>query len=269
MDERCNMDLICPCNKKQCNCCIQVFDACVEFENVLVLDEVSFAIPEGILTGVVGPNGGGKSTLFNALVGLQRIVHGQILINGMPPGDLKGVMSYVPQRELVNWRFPLSVKDVVSLGIAKKRSFPKNFGFATDENLEESLRKVDMWDNRNMLVSDLSGGQRQRTFIARALSQEAGILLLDEAFSGVDVASQEGVINVLRDLRDEGKTILVATHDLNSLSDRFDEVLCINRHICAHGEPESVFTREVLTELYGSHGEMFADHQLGSHDHVS
>ena len=92
---------------------------------------------------------------------------------------------------------------------------------------------------------------------------------MDEAFSGVDVASQEGVINVLRDLRDEGKTILVATHDLNSLSDRFDEVLCINRHICAHGEPESVFTREVLTELYGSHGEMFADHQLGSHDHVS
>ena len=222
----------------------------MEFENVLVLDEVSFAIPEGILTGVVGPNGGGKSTLFNALVGLQRIVHGQILIHGMPPGDLKGVMSYVPQRELVNWRFPLSVKDVVSLGIAKKRSFPKNFGFATDENLEESLRKVDMWENRNMLVSDLSGGQRQRTFIARALSQEAGI-------------------NVLRDLRDEGKTILVATHDLNSLSDRFDEVLCINRHICAHGEPESVFTREVLTELYGSHGEMFADHQLGSHDHVS
>ena len=263
------MDSICPCKKKQCNCCIQVIDACVEFENILVLDEVSFAISEGVLTGVVGPNGGGKSTLFNALVGLQPIVHGQILINGMPPGNSKGKVSYVPQRELVNWKFPLSVRDVVALGMIREGSLAQRFGFTTDQRLDESLRKVDMWTNRNTLVSDLSGGQRQRTFIARALIQEADILLLDEAFSGVDVASQEGVVNVLRDLRDEGTTILVATHDLNTLADRFDEVLCINRHICAHGEPGSVFTSAVLTELYGSHGEMFAEHQLGNHEHGS
>ena len=257
----------CPCLQESCNCCIQAVDACVEFDNFLALDSVSFAIPKGGLTGVVGPNGGGKSTLFNALAGLQPIVHGTILINGLPPGNAHGEISYVPQRERVNWRFPLSVRDVVSLGTSTSGSFLKNLGFGDDALIEESLRKVDMWKNRDELVSNLSGGQRQRAFIARALTQEANILLLDEAFSGVDIASQEGVINVLRTLRDEGKTILVATHDLNTLSNRFDYVLCINRHICAHGEPGSVFTKDVLIELYGSHGEMFVDHQIGQHTH--
>ncbi len=262
------MTLRCPCSQEHCTCCIQVFNACIEFESFLALDDVSFAIPRGVLTGVVGPNGGGKSTLFNALVGLQPIAHGQILINGLPPGNSRGKISYVPQKERVNWRFPLSVWDVVSLGKSAKVSLLQNLGFTDNSLIEESLRKVDMWDNRDDLVSKLSGGQRQRTFIARALTQEADILILDEAFSGVDISSQEGVINVLRSLRDEGKTILVATHDLNTLADRFDEVLCINRHICAHGKPESVFTKEILTELYGSHGEVFAEHQIGKHTHV-
>ena len=262
------MTFRCPCLKENCSCCIQVLGACVEFGNVLALDDVSFAIPQGVLTGVVGPNGGGKSTLFNALVGLQPVAHGTILINGSPPGNSKGEVSYVPQKERVNWRFPLSVHDVVSLGKSAKGTLLQNLGFRTDSIIEESLRKVDMWDSRDDMVSTLSGGQRQRTFIARALTQEADILILDEAFSGVDISSQEDVLSVLRNLRDEGKTILMATHDLNTLADRFDEVLCINRHICAYGKPESVFTKEVLTELYGSHGGMFAGHQIGRHDHV-
>ena len=254
---------------RQCpNGCIQCDDVCVEFGNVLVLDEVSFSIPRGVLTGVVGPNGGGKSTLFNALVGLQPIAHGNILVNGLLPGASRGTISYVPQREMVNWRFPLSVKDVVSLGAINRGSIFRKYWFSDNGEVEEALRKVDMWDSKDDLVSNLSGGQRQRTFIARALTQEAEILLLDEAFSGVDISSQEGVIDVLRNLRDEGTTILMATHDLNNLSDRFDEVLCLNRHVCAHGNPESVFTEEVLTELYGSHGEMFAEHRIGHHDHV-
>ena len=259
--------LDCPCKQEKCECCIQVVDACVEFEDVLVLDEVSFSVGRGVLTGVLGPNGGGKSTLFNALVGIQSIAHGKILINGVTPDNLNGLVSYVPQRELVNWRFPLSVKDVVSLGSIKKKSFLSNFDFSVSKDIEEALRKVDMWSSRDILVSDLSGGQRQRAFIARALIQKAEIILLDEAFSGVDVGSQEGLITVLRGLRDEGKTILVATHDLHSLRDRFDNVLCINRHICAQGSPDEVLTQEVLVELYGSHGNMFASHQIGSHDH--
>jgi len=265
-----------PSHHKECSCvecsciecsCIECFDVCVELGNNLVLDEVSFCVPRGVLAGVVGPNGGGKTTLFNVLAGLQPIANGSISINGHPPGSAKSKISYVPQRELVNWRFPLSVRDVVSLGNIKAGFIIPKFWNSDNTGVEEALRKVDMWDNRDVLVSNLSGGQRQRTFIARTLTQQAEILLLDEAFSGVDIASQEGVIDVLRDLRDEGKTILMATHDLNSLSDRFDEVLCINRHVCAYGQPESVFTDEVLTELYGPHGEMFAGHQLGQHNH--
>ena len=128
----------CPCLQESCNCCIQAVDACVEFDNFLALDSVSFAIPKGGLTGVVGPNGGGKSTLFNALAGLQPIVHGTILINGLPPGNAHGEISYVPQRERVNWRFPLSVRDVVSMGTSTSGSFLKNLGFGNDALIEES-----------------------------------------------------------------------------------------------------------------------------------
>jgi ABC-type Mn2+/Zn2+ transport system ATPase subunit len=121
-----------------------------------------------------------------------------------------------------------------------------------------------MWEVRNNLVSELSGGQRQRVFVARALAQEADILMLDEAFSGVDFASQEALVGALRELRDEGKTILLATHDLTRLSERFDTVLCINRHVCAVGPPDTAFTPEVLEELYGAHGVAFAE---GGHLH--
>ncbi|SVC38156.1 uncharacterized protein METZ01_LOCUS291010, partial [marine metagenome] len=125
----------------ECKCCIQVFDVCVEFENILALDNVSFSISRGVLTGVVGPNGGGKSTLFNALVGLQKITHGTILINGESPGNLRGKISYVPQKEQVNWRFPLSVKDVVGLGRTGRGSALQKLGFYSSPIIEESLRK--------------------------------------------------------------------------------------------------------------------------------
>jgi ABC-type Mn2+/Zn2+ transport system ATPase subunit len=252
-------------NGKETNWAIQALDVCVEFDNLLVLDDVTFSVAKGVFTGVVGPNGGGKSTLFNALVGIQGIAHGNIWINGVSPDETDAKISYVPQQELVNWRFPLTVKDVVSLGTLNNGSFLGKLGFVDDVLIQESLNKVDMWQARDHLVKNLSGGQRQRTFIARALAQKSEILLLDEAFSGVDVASQQGLMSVLKDLKEEGTTILVSTHDLNTLSGRFDEVLCINRHICAHGNPKSVFTEEVLTELYGSHEVMFSDHQIGQH----
>ena len=145
------------CIREKNDCCIQVFDMCVEFENTLALDNVSFSISQGVLTGVVGPNGGGKSTLFNALVGLQEITHGKILINGLPPENSIGKISYVPQKEQVNWRFPLSVQDVVALGKLGKGSILQKLGFSNDPIVEESLRKVDMWSNRKDLVSNLSG----------------------------------------------------------------------------------------------------------------
>ena len=259
----------CPCDENRCKCCIKVNAACVQFGKELVLDDVTFSVKPGVLTGVVGPNGGGKTTLFNALVGLQSIAHGEILINNRAPTYRNGSLSYVPQREQVNWRFPLSVLDVAKLGLISRGFSWRNFWFNNDPSVEQALRRVGMWKDKEQLVSTLSGGQRQRTFIARALVQKAEILILDEAFSGVDFASQEGVLDVLRELRDEGKTIMVATHDLNTLSDRFDEVLCINGHICAHGEPQKVFTENVLTELYGTHANMFTGPEAHGHHHVT
>lgn len=246
---------------------IEAADACVEFGTELILDDVTFSIQPGVLTGVVGPNGGGKSTLFNAIAGLQRLAHGTIMINGQSPEQVRGAVGYVPQRERVNWRFPLSARDVVSLGRTGRASLFGRSSTHDEKIVEECLRKVDMWGKRNKLVEHMSGGERQRVFVARSLAQEVDILLLDEAFSGVDVGSQEGLIDVLYSLRDEGKTVLMATHDLNTLADRFDAVLCLNRHVCAHGRPDIAFTDEVLEELYGPHGAMLSDHWVGHHGH--
>ena len=249
----------------ECDCCIMASGACVEFDGNLVLDDVSFSVGKGVLTALVGPNAGGKSTLFNAIAGIQEVVHGSIHVNGQNPKNSKGAISYIPQRENVNWRFSLTAEEVVNLGLVKNTSI---FGFSNKKNVkivESALERVNMLQDKKQLISEMSGGQRQRVFIARALCQQANILLLDEAFSGVDVASQFGLIDTLKDLRDEGKTIIIATHDLNTLADRFDEVICLNRHVCAQGSPDTAFTPEVLEELYGSHPDMFYGHSLGHH----
>jgi len=247
------------------NCCIEVENCCVEYDNILALDNVSFSIPKGSFIGVMGPNGGGKSTLFNAIAGLEDLAHGKININGKSPKESLGKISYVPQKEMINWNFPLSVKDVVSQGKIRGGNIFNILGFS-DDLVEDSLKKVNMFDKRNEMIQNLSGGEKQRTFIARALAQESEILLLDEAFSGVDYGSQEDISDVLRMLTSESKTILMSTHDLNTLSDRFDQVLCLNGHVCAFGSPEIVLTKEVLKELYGVHKDKLINHRIGNHN---
>ena len=195
---------------------------CVEIGETLILDDVSFSVNKNSLIAVVGPNGGGKTTLFNAITGLIPITKGSIEINGQDVSKGNVNIGYVPQNENLNWNFPLTARQVVNLGII-------------------------------------------RNLLAKILAQGANILLLDEAFSGVDIGSQISLIGVLKKLKDSGKTIMIATHDINNIADRFDEVLCLNRHCCAYGDPLKVFTQDVLSELYGSHGTMFQNHKLGSH----
>ena len=195
---------------------------CVEIGETLILDDVSFSVNKNSLIAVVGPNGGGKTTLFNAITGLIPITKGSIEINGQDVSKGNVNIGYVPQNENLNWNFPLTARQVVNLGII-------------------------------------------RNLLAKILAQGANILLLDEAFSGVDIGSQISLIEVLKKLKDSGKTIMIATHDINNIADRFDEVLCLNRHCCAYGDPLKVFTQDVLSELYGSHGTMFQNHKLGSH----
>ena len=249
------------------NCQIVSDGCCVELGNEVILDNVSFSIKKGTLVGVVGPNGGGKTTLFNTILGLVSITHGSIKIKGLDPKQTSGMIGYVPQKEELNWNFPVTAKEVVQMGITNNNSLRPIPSKKDHQIIEESLSKVDLLDRINDRVENMSGGQRQRVFLARTLAQGAEILLLDEAFSGVDIGSQEKLLDVLKKLKNDGNTVLMATHDLNTIGERFDEVLCLNRHCCAFGDPKQVLTKNVLAELYGSHSSMFENHTLGNHGH--
>ena len=224
----------------------------VELDGHMALSNVSFDVDAGSLMGVVGPNGAGKSTLFNAIAGLLPVRQGKVTLHHVDPGS--GALAYVPQRESVNWRFPVTVTDVVMMGRCCRLGWFRRPGKKDRELVNACLGRVGLWTHRSALMTELSGGERQRVFVARALAQEASVILLDEAFSGVDVGAQEGLVEVLRTLRDEGRIVLLATHDLTNLSSRFDQILCLNRHVCACGPPDQVFTSEVMEQLYGAHG---------------
>ena len=226
----------------------------VRFGEATILDRVTFSAGPGCLMGVVGPNGAGKSTLFNALVGLVPVDEGQVLIHGRSIDDSRGVVAYVPQFEMINSRMPMKAEEVVMMGRVRRIGWFRRPRRADHEAVRNALEQVGMWDRRSYLVDELSGGQRQRVFVARALAQGADILLLDEAFSGVDIASQESLVTVLHELRDEGRTILLSSHDINHVAHCCDECLCINNHVCACGAPRDVLTAEVLEELYGPYG---------------
>ena len=229
----------------------------VELGGHTALSDVTFDVEAGTLMGVVGPNGAGKSTLFNAIAGLLPVRQGRVTLDGV---DLRsGALAYVPQRDSVNWRFPVTVQDVVMMGRCCKLGWFRRPGKRDRMLVKACLGRVGLWDRRSTLMTELSVGQRQRVFVARALAQEASVLLLDEAFSGVDVAAQEGLVEVLRTLRDEGRIVMLATHDLTNLSSRFDQVLCLNRHVCACGPPAQVFTSQVMEDLYGAHGVHLTD----------
>ncbi len=245
---------------------ITVSDVTVERDGFRALFNVNFHIGPGNLVGVVGPNGAGKSTLFEAIVGVLPLTRGTVELHGI--GGRAGGLAYVPQRDNINMRFPATVYDVVMMGRYCHMGLFKLKGRKDREIVRACLERVGLWERRDALIEENSGGQRQRVFIARALAQEASIILLDEAFSGVDVGAQEGIIQVLQSLRDEGKVVMLATHDLTNLAERFDQIICINRHICAYGPPAEAFTPEVLEELYGSHGLVLAHTHAGGETHI-
>ena len=246
-------------------------DLTVDRGGVRVLNQVSFTAGPGCLMGVVGPNGAGKSTLFDVIVSLLPATAGRVLIHGRPIAEARGLVAYVPQYVQVNWRLPMSALDVTLLGRTRRIGWFQRPGRTDRAAAEDALVQVGMWERRHSMVDELSGGQRQRVFVARALAQGADVLLLDEAFSGVDIASQEALVSMLMKLRDEGRTILLSSHDINHLAHYCDECLCLNCHVCACGAPQDVLTEDVLTELYGpfgtvpSHGHGLAGDAHGHH----
>ena len=193
------------------NTAIIVSDGCcVQLGNLQVLDDVTFSINKGKKVAVVGPNGGGKSTLFNAIAGLIPIVDGSLKIKGMSPEDARGTISYVPQKDLINKNFPLSVKQVVEMGLIDRKSLNLFSRKKINIKIKQALENVGLQDKIDENINNLSGGQFQRVLIARGLAQNADILLLDEAFSAVDVGAQEDIMNLISDINLDGKTILIA-----------------------------------------------------------
>lgn len=221
----------------------------VRFNGTPALDNISFELQPGERVAVVGPNGAGKSTLFNVISGVLRPNQGRIEVYGNAPGR-HICIAYVPQRSHVDWHFPVNVADVVMMGRVGKLGLFR-WPRSQDWNLvNEALELVGMVHLARRQIGELSGGQQQRVFIARALAQEAELMLMDEPFTGLDVKSQDDVFGILEKLRERHVTIMVATHDLNLAAERFDRLMLLNQQIFGFGHAEEVFTPELLNRAY-------------------
>ena len=217
------------------------------------LRDAAFAIPQGTITALVGVNGAGKSTLFKAILGFVPAAAGTIRVLGRPARTaLRGnLIAYVPQSEEVDWSFPVLVEDVVMMGRYGRMGWLRRPRAADREAVGAALDRVGMGDFRRRQIGELSGGQRKRVFLARALAQDARVILLDEPFTGVDVATEERITALLRDLRDEGRVMLVSTHNLGSVPEFCDRVVLVRGTVLAHGPTETTFTRHNLEAAFG------------------
>ncbi len=221
--------------------------------NRLALYNANCVVEQGTITGLIGPNGGGKSTLFKSIMGFLKPRQGQIRVGGISieKAQKKQLMAYVPQSDEVDWDFPVSVYDVVMMGRYGYMNLLRIPSTKDRRLVIESLERVGMSDFRNHQIGELSGGQKKRAFLARALAQEGKVILLDEPFTGVDVKTEKRIIDLLIQLREEGHTILVSTHDLASISTFCDRTILLNKTILASGTTEETFTEENLTMTFG------------------
>ena len=216
-----------------------------------VLWDVSFTVPEGRLVGVVGPNGAGKTTLLKIAMGLLRPVAGTVRVFGRPLEQGRRDVGYVPQRGSVDWDFPTNARDVVEMGTYGRLGWLRRPGPAERRTAEQCLERVGMLDLAGRQIGELSGGQQQRVFLARALAQDARLYLADEPFVGVDHFTERVVVDLLRELRDEGRTVVVVHHDLATVTEYFDTVVLLNRELVAAGPTAEVFTPENIARTYG------------------
>lgn len=230
---------------------LEIHDLTVAFDRKPVLWNIDLTIPQGKLVGIIGPNGAGKSTLIKAVMGILALSSGYVKLFDHEIEEVRSKISYVPQRESVDWDFPASVLDVVLMGRYARLGLFKKPRRADRDIAMDCLRKVGMEAFANRQISQLSGGQQQRTFLARALAQQADIYFMDEPFSGVDAATEKTIINLLRHMTQTGKTIIVVHHDLHSVSQYFDWVIMLNTRLVAFGPTQPTFTQKNLHETYG------------------
>jgi manganese/iron transport system ATP-binding protein len=217
------------------------------------LHNANFNIPSGTITGLVGVNGAGKSTLFKAIMGFVPISSGKIRILGLPVKEAlsQNIVSYVPQSEEVDWDFPILVEDVVLMGRYGKMGFFRTPKRVDRDAVTNALIRVNMTDYRKRQIGELSGGQRKRVFLARALAQDGKVVLLDEPFTGIDVKTEETIIQLLREMRDEGRIVVVSTHNLGSVPEFCDHTVLVKKTVLAFGPTKTTFTQENLELAFG------------------
>lgn len=235
---------------------VEVEDMTVAYQVKPVLWDVDFKVPKGVLMAIVGPNGAGKSTLIKAMLDLIRPISGSVLFFGESYQSQRKNIGYVPQRGSVDWDFPTTVLDVVLMGRYGHVGWIKRTTKKDKQLAKEALVKVDMLDFANRQISQLSGGQQQRVFLARALVQDADIYFMDEPFQGVDAKTEKAVIVILKELRRQGKTVVVVHHDLQTVKEYFDWVTLLNTQLIASGPVSEVFTEENLKKTYRSVGKI-------------
>ncbi len=217
------------------------------------LRQASFTVPKGTITALVGVNGAGKSTLFKAIMGFVSLNQGSVEILGMPAKEAlrKNLVAYVPQAEEVDWNFPVLVEDVVMMGRYGHMNFLRIPSRRDRDMVTDALKRVNMLEYRKRQIGELSGGQRKRVFLARALAQEGQVILLDEPFTGVDVTTEEQIVALLKALRDEGRVMLVSTHNLGSVPDFCDRTVFVKGTVIAYGKTEDTFNEANLEKAFG------------------
>jgi len=226
-------------------------DLTVAYPPKVVLRGVSADIRRGQVVGLIGPNGGGKSTLLMAILGIVPIVSGTVTLFGRPAAASRARMTYVPQRELVDWDFPVTAREVVLMGRYPRIGRLRPTARRDHEVVDRVLERVGMLEHRGTQIGQLSGGQQQRVFVARALAQEADVMLLDEPMAGIDAATQEVILQIIEEQRQAGKIVLLATHDLASASCSCDCLCCLNGRMVSFGPLQETYTAENLAATYG------------------
>ncbi|WP_313811322.1 metal ABC transporter ATP-binding protein [Glutamicibacter sp.] len=232
---------------------VDVTGVSVHYGSVCALEDATVQLGRGKVCGLVGMNGSGKSTLFKTIMGQIKPDSGQVLVNGRSPAQARKdkLIGYVPQAEAVDWDFPISVREVVMTGRYGHMGFTRRVRAADKRAVDKALERVELTDFADRQIGQLSGGQKKRAFVARAIAQEASIMLLDEPFAGVDKRSEGTITRLLREVADAGGSVLVSTHDLHALPELADEAILLMRRVLMHGSPEEILKPENLALAFG------------------
>ncbi|MGB5971319.1 MAG: metal ABC transporter ATP-binding protein [Spirulinaceae cyanobacterium] len=230
---------------------LEVLNLVVNYRDTLAVEGISFCLKQGQVTGLLGPNGAGKSTIVKAILGLIPITRGQVRFCSRPLKQQLRRVAYVPQRNQIDWDYPIKVENVAMMGRIRAAGWLRSPNYESREIVKDALKRVGMWQYHQHQIRELSGGQQQRVFLARAIAQQADLLFFDEPFAGIDKKTEEVIFAVFAELKAQNKTLLVINHDLGNSLDHYDNLILLNKHLIATGSKTEVIAPENLRKAYG------------------